>query len=286
MLRFPPKKILVPCDLSETSMQAWRHARALAKRFGAVLEAVYVESWTGDTEFFPPSRLTPALRAEILGHMRRKLGPDVKTHVFEGDPLVVILRLARTLRPDLIVMGTHGFTGLERAWRGSVAEAVVRLSPVPVLVARGDPRAIRSVLAPVNFTDYAEYGFAFAAAAASALGARLTALHVDAKEEGLSPGFALDRMVLQLPARLRARRIRLAEERGEPIDGILRTAAKHGLVVLVAHRKSLLKDMILGTTVERVLRHSPVPVLAVPAPKTPMPLRGWALSLPQVVVTK
>lgn len=278
MLRFPPRKILVPFDTTEVSMAAWHHARALARRFDAALEAVYVEEPLPIVGVLPPPKLTAALKAEILRHIRSKIGDSARVDVVEGDPAVTILRLARTRRPDLIVMGTNGRTGFERVWMGSVTEAVVRLSPVPVCTARSEPRPIRSVLVPVNFTSYSDWGLVYAAGVAAALKARLTLLHVTSDPLRCpNPKFRASGPLAHVPEAVRKLcRPEVEVREGEPTAGILAAARDHDLVVLVAHRKFLLNDMILGTTAERVLRHSPAPVLAVPAPKGRFSLERWA----------
>jgi nucleotide-binding universal stress UspA family protein len=140
---------------------------------------------------------------------------------------------------------------------------------------RGGDGAIRNILAPVNFTDYSYYGFTYAAALASALSAPLTALHVhlDPIWNG-DPKDKLEKLLAPLPEALRAA-CRPVVETGEsdPTRGILKASAKHDLVVVVAHEKSPVMDLILGTTAERVLRGSPSSVLVVPAPRKPLPIR-------------
>lgn len=273
MMRFPPKTILVPIDFTEASMAGWQQAKALARRFKARLEAAYCEDLlpAGDLWGMARTRLTPETRAEILRHLRRRLGTGFKVHIAEGDPLVAILRLARTRKPDLIVMGTHARTGFDRLWAGSVTESVVRLSPVPVLTVHEEkPRLIRRVLAPVHFADYSEFGLDFAAGTAAALGAQLTALHVAGDPaDSPNPAFRINGMLARIPESVRkACRARVEVVKGAATEQILTAARRHDLVVLVAHRKALLKDLVLGTTAERVLRHCPVPVLAVPSPRS------------------
>ena len=129
-------------------------------------------------------------------------------------------------------------------------------------------RAIRAVLAPVNFTPYSDYGFSYAAAAAAALSAGLTALHVtgDPIWDGV-PRYQLSDLIRRLPPEVRKNCRPTAQEfSGEAVKGILKARKGHDWIVLVARRKSLINDALLGTTVERVLKHSPIPVLSVPAP--------------------
>jgi nucleotide-binding universal stress UspA family protein len=277
MNRFPPKKILVAFDFSGLSATAWRQAASLARRFEAELEVVHVSDRKLSAELapLPQPELSVGARAQLLSRIRESVGMDSKVLLASGDPALAILRLARSRRSDLIVMGTHGRTGLKRALLGSVAESVVRRSPVPVLAVRGAARDIRTVLAPVNFTDYSYYGFTYAAAAASALGARLTALHVhvDPIWNG-DPERKLRLILDSLPAPLReAGRPVVENGVSDPAKGILKAGARHDLIVLVAHEKSPIKDLILGTTAERVLRGSTASVLVVPAPRGALPVR-------------
>ncbi len=274
MTRFPPKKILVPFDLSSLSETAWRQAVALARRFGASLEVVYVQELTHSMELtpLPPPELFSHVKRELLSRIRSAVGAAPRISLAVGDPVLTILRLARSRRADLIVMGTHGRTGLERVLMGSVTEAVARQSSVPVLAVRGRSQGIRSVLAPVNFTDYSYYGFTYAAALASALRVRLTALHVhvDPIWNG-DPERKLSMLRERLPPAFRAAFRPLVETgRTDAALGILKAGARHDLVVLVAHEKSPIKEMILGTTAERVLRNSEASVLVVPAPRGPL----------------
>lgn len=272
MIRFPPKKIFVAYDSSDASRTAWRHAAALAASCGAALEAAYVEPWVMGVDLMPPPTLTPARLGELRATIRASIGPGPKITILQGDPPQRILSAARLHRPDLIVVGTHGRKGLKLALLGSTAEAVVRGSPVPVLVARGPVRPVRSILAPVNFTAYSDYGFAYAAAASAVLSARLTALHVTADPiwEGNSR-FRLSNLLRRLPAEVRKNCRATAQQAvGATVKGILEAAKGHDWIVLVAHEKSLLKDTFLGTTLERVLRRSSISVLSVPAPRRPL----------------
>ncbi|MDP3542319.1 MAG: universal stress protein [Elusimicrobiota bacterium] len=266
MIRFPPKKILVAYDLSDVSRTAWKHAAALGKECGAALEVVYVEPWQGGVDVMPPTTLTPAGVAELRGAISAKVGEGVKVNVLHGDPARRIIAHARLHRPDMIVVGTRGRKGLKRALLGSTAEAVIRSSPVPVLAARGSVRDIRSILAPVNFTPYAEHGFAYAAAAAAVLSAQLKVLHVT--DDPVWSGnlqYRLSNLIHRLPGELRKRcRAQSQAAVGGAVKGILKAMRGQDWIVLVAHRKSLLKDAFLGTTLEQVLRRSTIPVLAVP----------------------
>lgn len=268
MIRFPPKRILVAYDLTDASRTAWKHASALAASCGAELDVVYVEPWQAGVDLMPPPVLTPAGARELRGKVRAQIGEGPKITILHGDPARSIVDLARLHHPDLIVVGTRGRRGLPRMMLGSTAEAVIRTSPVPVLAARGAVRPVRSILAPVNFTSYSDYGFSYAAAAAAVLSAGVTALHVtDDPVWGGNIQYRLTRLIHRLPAKVaKACRPESESAVGEAVAGILKARRGQDWIVLVAHRKSLIKDAFFGTTLEQVLRRSSIPVLSVPAP--------------------
>jgi nucleotide-binding universal stress UspA family protein len=137
---FHVRRILYATDFSSYSNQAYFHAIALAEHHGASLSIAFV--WTPTTES-GDKRMWRSQLEDI-----RPANPDIPyTHVFlEGDPATEIVRYANDVGVDLIVMGTHGRTGVERLLVGSVAEKVMRDAPCSVLVVKlpkGQPRADR-----------------------------------------------------------------------------------------------------------------------------------------------
>jgi nucleotide-binding universal stress UspA family protein len=265
MNRFPPRRILVPVDLTKVSKAAKAWASELAR--GASLTMLYVVDLPPmAAPELPQPMLTPHLKRRLLARLRKDYPKAARHLVVEGDAASLIVTHGRTA--DLIVMGTHGRQGLDRALMGSVSEAVVRRSETPVLVARRPPRKVRSVLAPVSLAPHARRGLELAASAALNLGAELVVLHVEPgrRQPGPRAAFFINGMLEGLEIRHGHKlRTRLLEVSGEVIPTILREAKRHDLVVLTAHRKSLLRDLVLGTTAERVLRHASVPVLTAPS---------------------
>ena len=126
------KKILYPTDFSSYSTQAYFHAVALAENHGASLTILYV--YTPGSEEGRPDRKFWRNQLEQI----RPANPGIPVHhVFlEGDPATEIVRFAADAGMDLIVMGTHGRTGVERLLMGSVAEQVMRGAPCSVLVVK------------------------------------------------------------------------------------------------------------------------------------------------------
>ena len=131
------RKILYPTDFSPYSNQAYFHAVALAESHGASLTILYVypggfgaPETAGDSE-------DRSYWQEQLEQIR-PVNEHILTHhvLLEGDPAGEIVDYARDASVDLIVMGTHGRSGLAHVLLGSVAEKVVRKAPCPVLTVR------------------------------------------------------------------------------------------------------------------------------------------------------
>lgn len=147
----PFRRILHPTDFSAASTPAFRRAVALAKACRAPLVLVHV--MTPPSPFIgegtPPQTYTDLLvvarrvarrrLAAVLARARRE-GVRAQVVFAEGLPADEILRAARRARADLIVLGTHGRTGVSRLFMGSVAERVVRESRCAVLTVRGHGR--------------------------------------------------------------------------------------------------------------------------------------------------
>ena len=142
--RFAPKRILLTTDFSEASKKAFPYAVALARKFGASLMLVYVVPSHLPAEISHMGIVVEekAMLSEIEEHLPRfreaELDPQVhvETLVLSGGPAHEICATAETQSADLIVISTHGHTGLKRFPLGSVTENVVRHAPCPVLVVR------------------------------------------------------------------------------------------------------------------------------------------------------
>jgi nucleotide-binding universal stress UspA family protein len=141
------RRILVPVDFSEHSKDALRYAVDLGSIFDAELILIFVVESVGypaDLGYgqAPIPQLERELsergRAELERLARETVGDRlaVKFHVPAGRPFVEIIKAAREFGADLIVIATHGHTGVEHILFGSTAEKVVRKAPCPVMVVR------------------------------------------------------------------------------------------------------------------------------------------------------
>jgi universal stress protein A len=140
------QRILVPVDFSETSKRALEYAYQYVQRFDAKLDVLHVwrpAEYAGDemvvlTRSEPELTLSTYLRNHADQQLTAFLAgvPHSKQMLESGEPAHVIARVAGEGGYDLIIMGTHGRTGLSHLMVGSVAEKVVRLAPCPVLTFR------------------------------------------------------------------------------------------------------------------------------------------------------
>lgn len=140
-------RILVPTDFSAQSERAWAAARGLARALGAELALVHVfaenplfseglVSGERVREVYRTGREWADKTLTSWAEAARADGLTVSTAIRTGIPYREVVAAAKESRADLIVIGTHGRGGLDRALLGSVADRVIRLAPCPVLAVR------------------------------------------------------------------------------------------------------------------------------------------------------
>jgi nucleotide-binding universal stress UspA family protein len=271
--------ILHPTDLSKCSMAAFRVARSLA-RAATRLVVVHVmeESLVASEGYL----------ASLNEQLRQLDGPDrsatVEFHLKEGHAAVEILRMADEIGADLIVMGTHGRTGLRRLLAGSVATTVVRGAHCPVLALRtqaSPPAAgeIRVILHPTDFSEGCEPALRVSRSLARDHDARLVILHVASVAvqadgtvwERVDPRYFRDALK-NLRQRLGDLDSKCSVEtrltRGIAHEEILREAGELGcdLIVMGTHGRTGLGRLLLGSVAESVLQKADCQVMVVRAP--------------------
>ena len=144
--RFHIKSVLVPLDFSAESKKALAYAVPFAEQFGAKLTLLHVVEPAATPDFaasFPLALENDKVMTVCKGkleHLIKEQAIDPKlvekALVRYGRSFHEIADAARTLKVDLIILSTHGYTGLKHALLGSAAERVVRHAPCPVLVVR------------------------------------------------------------------------------------------------------------------------------------------------------
>jgi nucleotide-binding universal stress UspA family protein len=271
--------ILVPTDLSEPAAHALRYASAMGERLGARLLVIHVDS------FIPPTDLTvntagvfhlsrdammATAREELQKHAEQNVSPRVPfdLRVIIGEPVDAIVAQARQSGADLVVMGTHGRTGVGRLMFGSVTEAVMRVVPVPVIAV--NPTAVNTadvekVLCPVTFTPACRDALLHAAALARGDDAPLVLLHTVEGDGSHLSVEELNRLRRWLPPELSDRcEMKLVAAADDP-EQIVEAArnVKAQLIAFGVPAGRSVTDPILGTIAERVVQQSGCPVLTV-----------------------
>ena len=134
------KKVLVPVDYSENSKKILEAAGYFSGKCQAQLHVVFVvQSFDDYSGFFVPHMPVAKFEEEMVQAAEQKMDSfladqqDIEAKVLVGDVAEEIIRHAEERGMDLIVMGTHGYKGLEKVMFGSVAEKVVRSAPCPVM---------------------------------------------------------------------------------------------------------------------------------------------------------
>ncbi len=280
------KKIVCGTDFSAGATHALDMAIKLAVRHGA--ELVVAHAWelpmfAGDMGF--SADLVDAtlhadeeLLAKAVRHATERGVRKVVAHHLHGVAWQAIVELA-AVDPtvDLIVVGTHGRTGLRRVLLGSVAAKIVRLSPVSVLAVHPDDRLapIHRVLWPTDLSDSAEHAGELAVQLVDGDDGRLERVHVVDKPRGLEAvGDALaiiedlERRSTALLEQSRThfdRPVQVVRRAivGHPSEQLLMLleANQYDLVAVGSHGRTGFERLRLGSIAELVVRHAHCPVL-------------------------
>jgi nucleotide-binding universal stress UspA family protein len=293
------EQILVPLDGSGLAEKALPHARAVAKATSKSLVLLLVVP--------PPVPLgevgwamVPAVNPDMgkdwedeLSSGRKYLeevaasliseGFDVHTEILEGDPAVQIVRYAEQ-HPSvtLIVMSTHGHSGLARWVFGSVTEKVVQASPVPLMIIRAQKQTpdagpadalppYNTIVVPLDGSQFAEQALEHAVPLATAVGSKLVLTCAVPNEHGNweeEPGINVDYLG-HTKQKLASRGLQVEThiQYGIPEEVIVQTSdSMHAdLIVMTTHGRGGLQRLWLGSVAIEVARHASQPVLLVRA---------------------
>lgn len=278
----PIRQVLAAVDFSSPARGAFEHALALCARHSARLLVVHAAQ-TDD-----PFGWHAAQRVRLFDDLRRKAeraGVALEARIRHGDPVEVILMHARSLQPDVIVVGTHQRKGLERLGSSSVATRLAWKSTVPILVVppfvrAGAIRPLGIAAVCVDFSPASKRAVEHATTWLAGPPARITLLHVvpGSASEAAPFARAVSREYQRHLARDAWRRLRdvvkpappvAVQARvltGDPPTEIRRAAndIDADLLVVGVRKRGRLARALFGSTVARLLRSSPVPVLAIP----------------------
>jgi nucleotide-binding universal stress UspA family protein len=298
------KNVLFATDFSQASEAALPYAAAISRRYNCQLHIVHVispASYVVASEPVGPftiesmhaaTRADARERMEALASLLKTV--PYHTYVREGDVWEVISDMARTREIDLLVLGTHGRTGLEKLVLGSKAEEILRQAPCPVLtvsskvsgraklpaLAEGKDLnpleiSVRHIVYATDFTPESLAAAPFAASLAQEFQARLTLLHVIEEYAGVHrpPGpieFALQRLEKLVPeeATLWCSPEPVVQF-GSPAECILQTASESEADLIVLGVRPAARHLAAAThlpwaTAHKVIAHAQCPVLAIP----------------------
>jgi nucleotide-binding universal stress UspA family protein len=282
-------RILVPLDGSPLAEAALPLGRGLARDHEAALLLVRALSSTADAEADVRTREAAEAYLEASARDLRRRGLTVDWKVWYDDPARAIADAASFNDVDLIVMSTHGRGGVTRLLFGSVAESVIRTTPVPVVLVRGrltvPLRSIGRILVPLDGSELSEGilpiverlagPFDFDIDLLRALEPFPTALTAEvtsSEQEWMfrSLRWEAETRMAKVAAPLEAKglRVRWTVREGPAVDTILdyaRTAGA-GMIAMSTHGRSGLGRLVMGSVAERVLRAAPVPVVVWKAP--------------------
>lgn len=284
------RKILLPTEVTDRSTASTDLAVALAKQHGAEL-LLYHAVLTHENDLRRIGELLEEFLDRLVlegsENLRREAARLEKEHDVVARAFVerkasayeAIRERVRAFEPDLVVMGTHHHSRVERWFLGSVAEKVVRHVPVPVLTVRPDaePRVGRLALVPVDFSDNSRRAID-AAFGVAGEASGLVVLHVvlNPAFAGIHPGdyvrvFQID---TGLPAQIRERmeewmgdrdfeaEVREADDVAECILAVAEEK-KADLIAIGSRGLTGVDYFLMGSVAEKVVRRSPIPVLTV-----------------------
>jgi nucleotide-binding universal stress UspA family protein len=285
------RNVLVPVDFSPPSRLAVDYAVSLARKFRAKLTLMHVvESPSMSPHPFKSesARIDKSHREQALRMLSALIASedqddlDLRTVIKSGDIKDGILSTIAEQQADVTVMGTHGRNFFGRLVIGSITEAILRKISIPVLtVCRATrPLAFKRILFATDLLESSRQPFSLVLDIAQRMDSDVTFLHaldsVGLAYSGPMVGYVGQQDIEQARTKLaefaaeaNARKVKteiiIAE--GLAAEEILKTAGENesDLVVMTVRRKGLMERTLLGTTAERVIRESNVPVLSIPA---------------------
>ncbi len=294
-------RVLFPTDFSAHAETALPYASALVKRFGGALCVAHVIDtnslahgsgqgfWLGDREMqdvLDSMQEHAESRLAVIVDRAQDQGIEASALVLRGQPVPQIIEAARVSHAEMIVMPSHGRSGIDRLVFGSVCERVIRNAPAPVLAIKHPEREfvgstdlelrLRRVLFPTDFSEYSLKGLPYAVSLCREFGATLVLASVAEMplilpelmpevSDGIDSdqvAFAtknLEAMAQDLPSV----ESEVIVRSGHPPHEIVEVAAETNvdLIVIPTHGRSGILHAFLGSVAEKVTRMAPCPVL-------------------------
>ena len=272
----PFSRVLALADPSANGAIVVAHAGLLAQAAGAVLTVFHAADPGGLPGAAGEKGHVNAMRSAAMRLSRATLEAQVQaTGVLRRQRHVLVeaaaptpetmAQAARRTSADMVVMAPRHRGTLAHVLGASITASTIDLlrEHVPVLCARGEATPYRRIVVATDFSAGSRRAFRMAARLAALFGGEVSVVHVPpSRDDDVAVNAALQRF---LPAELSCRGPELLVEHGEPWTAILEVAARKGanLVILSAGGRGRLRDAVLGSQAERVVRHAPCPVLVI-----------------------
>ncbi len=281
------KKILWTTDFSDEAREALLYADAFTKTFRSKVIALHVIPDISPALYDAAVVIKGELARRVdyvkmeakkkLDAVKRAKNMTFKVLIEEGNAAKKIVEVAEKEKVDLIVMGRRGLSAIEKLFIGSVANRVLRNSPVPLLLTkkkRGKPR-FKKILVPTDFSEQEEKERDYAWRLARGFDSEITLLHIfELHDYEFSPQ-ALDEMFETVMKKLKRRKkregkkVKVHEDVHRALNaatGIVDYADTHkiDMIVISTCVQSKLERFFLGSTTEKVISYSHLPVFAIP----------------------
>ena len=294
--------VLFATDFSPCSAPAFRYAVEWAKVFNAQLTIFHglslqpgldIDAGIAQRYLDEHRNVAQDHLAQLLAEAQQQV-PQTSIEIRTGLASTQICDVAREHKTDLIIIGTHGWTGFNLVLFGSVAERVIQRAPCPVLsIPDRSPEETagmhsltiqpRQMVLPIDFSDCSIDAYEYGVQMAKWFDASLTLVHA-IEPLSYSLDFSLTHPLEEkanrkkVEQRLQALTAVLTEEglsaryelmEKHSVEAILEagSAQQADLLVMGTHSRKGLSRLILGSTTSKVLRHSPYPILTVKSPK-------------------
>jgi nucleotide-binding universal stress UspA family protein len=282
------ERILLPTDGSPLSERAFPVAELIASAQGAEIYAVEVVSppmWMVDGGGYAgyEGSLSPELYQQLLDELDARAQQDLDhvaqrlqaystpigthTELLQGSPYGALLDYEQKVKPDLVIMATHGRTGLERFARGSVADCMLREGTTPVLMVRSfEPpvSTLERVLVPLDGSQLAEQALPMVEMLARKPVQAVRLLRVmDSMDDEAGAIVSLRPAASRLEAA--GVKVELDVQVGEPGEAIAAVAKDADLIIMATHGSGGWNRFRHGSVAEQTLRETTVPLLLVRA---------------------
>ncbi|MGD0971099.1 MAG: universal stress protein [Desulfobaccales bacterium] len=268
----PWERLLVCTDGSEGGQHAMTQALALGRACAGKVYVLQVVKIIPELEAVAPD-LRVCLEEEIerqkaaAAAAAARQGVEMEYRILHSiSPFADIVAEAEKLNPQLIIIGRYGRTGLTRLFMGSIAARVIGLSPINVLVIpREDSLAFQRLLIASDGSSYSDAALMEATAMAARAGSELLGVAVAREEGEISETREILQRMLTAANREGVSFQGISPQGLAADEGIIQVALENrvDLIIMGSHGRTGFKRLFMGSVTERVIGHTPCPVLVV-----------------------